>query len=107
MQSSVLLIGFWTGFQDSIATGLTKAELPAEIAADLSDGRLGLLLNDIKNLATGNIRKAGLWERRSKTGSASRAAGSPAAGSTACASESLLGVAVLSRLRFEGEGMAC
>jgi phosphate transport system permease protein len=30
-------------------------QLPAEITADLSEGQLGLMINDIKNLATGNI----------------------------------------------------
>jgi len=52
---ALLLLGFWAGFQDSIVTGLVKVALPAEMTSGLSDGRLGLLLNDIKNLATGNI----------------------------------------------------
>ncbi len=52
---ALLLLGAWTGFQDTIVTGLMKAELPPETTAGLSDGRIGLLVNDIKNLATGNI----------------------------------------------------
>jgi len=52
---ALLLLGFWVGFQDVIVTGLMEAELPAELTAGLSAGQKGLLLNDIKNLATGNI----------------------------------------------------
>jgi phosphate transport system permease protein len=52
---SLLLLGFWVGFQDTIVTSLVKAELPAQMTDGLSDGRTGLLVNDIKNLATGNI----------------------------------------------------
>jgi len=49
------LLGFWVGFQDVIVTSLMEAELPAEMTAGLSAGQKGLLINDIKNLATGNI----------------------------------------------------
>jgi phosphate transport system permease protein len=52
---AILLIGFWSGFQDTIITALVKAELPPAMTEGLSDGRIGLLINDIKNLATGNI----------------------------------------------------
>ncbi len=52
---ALLLFGFWLGFQDAIVTSLMKAALPAEMTAGLSDGRVGLLVNDIQNLATGNI----------------------------------------------------
>jgi len=52
---ALLLLGFWVGFQDVIVTGLVEAELPAELTAGLSAGQKGLLLNDIENLATGNI----------------------------------------------------
>ncbi|CAD7855269.1 MAG: Phosphate ABC transporter, permease protein PstC (TC 3.A.1.7.1) [Olavius algarvensis Gamma 1 endosymbiont] len=52
---ALLLLGFWVGFQDVIVTGLVEAALPAEVTAGLSPGRMDLLLNDIKNLATGNI----------------------------------------------------
>jgi len=52
---ALLLLGFWVGFQDVIVTGLVEAELPAEMTAGLSAGQKSLLLNDIENLATGNI----------------------------------------------------
>jgi phosphate transport system permease protein len=52
---SLLLLGFWVGFQDPIVTSITKAELPAGMTEGLSAGQMGLLLNDIKNLATDNI----------------------------------------------------
>jgi len=52
---ALLLLGFWAGFQDTIVTGLMKAELPRAMTEGLSNGRIGLLVNDIKNLATGNI----------------------------------------------------
>lgn len=48
---SLLLLGFWVGFQDVIVTGLVEAELPA----GLSPEKRSLLLNNIENLATGNI----------------------------------------------------
>lgn len=52
---ALLLLGFWAGFQETVITTLVKAQLPAELTAGLSPGRLGLLVNDIRNLATGNI----------------------------------------------------
>ncbi len=52
---ALLLLGFWIGFQDTIVTWLVQAKLPAEMTADLSPGRLSLLVNDIRNLASGNI----------------------------------------------------
>jgi len=52
---ALLLLGFWVGFQDVIVTGLVEAALPADVTAGLSTGRKSLLLNDIENLATGNI----------------------------------------------------
>jgi phosphate transport system permease protein len=52
---ALLLLAFWSGFQDTIITALVKAELPPAMTEGLSEGRIGLLLNDIKNLATGNI----------------------------------------------------
>ncbi len=52
---ALLLLGFWVGFQDVIVTSLVEEELPAEMTAGLSAGQKGLLLNDIENLATGNI----------------------------------------------------
>ncbi len=38
-----------------MVAALVKAELPASLTEGLSEGRLGLLVNDVKNLATGNI----------------------------------------------------
>jgi phosphate transport system permease protein len=52
---ALLILLAWTGLQDRVVTGLMVAELPAELTTDLSPGRLGLMVNDIKNLATGNI----------------------------------------------------
>jgi hypothetical protein len=54
---ALMLLGFWVGLQGSILSGLINADLgnPPDLAAGLSQGRPGLLLNDIKNLATGNI----------------------------------------------------
>jgi len=52
---ALLLLGFWIGFQEAIVTSLVEAKLPAELKAGLSTGQRSLLLNDIENLATGNI----------------------------------------------------
>lgn len=55
---ALLLLALWTGFQDRIVTSIVTANLPAEMMQGQSAGRIGLLLNDIKNLATGNIVSA-------------------------------------------------
>jgi phosphate transport system permease protein len=52
---AILLLGFWSGMQDTIITAMVKSELPAAMTEGVSEGRIGLLVNDIKNLATGNI----------------------------------------------------
>ncbi|MBK1731849.1 phosphate ABC transporter permease subunit PstC [Thiococcus pfennigii] len=52
---ALLVLGLWLGFQDAIITALVQAQLPGDLTAGLSEGRLSLLLNDIKNLAQGNI----------------------------------------------------
>ncbi|EGV30334.1 phosphate ABC transporter, inner membrane subunit PstC [Thiorhodococcus drewsii AZ1] len=52
---ALLLLGLWSGFQDQIITALVSSSLPPDIVNGLSEGRIGLLINDIKNLATGNI----------------------------------------------------
>ncbi|MBK1723279.1 phosphate ABC transporter permease subunit PstC [Thiocystis violacea] len=57
---ALLLMGLWIGFQDQIITSLVAASLPPEMTAGLSEGRVGLMINDIKNLATGNIVSAGV-----------------------------------------------
>ena len=52
---ALLLLGFWIGFQDTIVTALVQAQLPAEMTEGLSSGRLSLLVNDIRSLASGQI----------------------------------------------------
>jgi phosphate transport system permease protein len=52
---ALLLLLFWIGLQEQILTALTVAELPPEVTADLSEGRLSLLVSDIRSVATGNI----------------------------------------------------
>ncbi|NKN32107.1 phosphate ABC transporter permease subunit PstC [Marichromatium bheemlicum] len=50
---ALLLLALWTGLQDQLVLMLLQAQLPREMTAGLSEGRLGLLVNDIKNLASG------------------------------------------------------
>jgi phosphate transport system permease protein len=52
---SLLLLLFWAGMQGQILTGLTLAELPPDMTAELSEGQLSLLVSDIRNLADGNL----------------------------------------------------
>ena len=52
---SLLLLLLWTGLQDRAVTALVLDRLPAAMTDGLSEGRLGLLINDVRNLATGNI----------------------------------------------------
>jgi phosphate transport system permease protein len=51
---ALLLLLFWVFFQDTVITQLVIAGLPPELA-DLPKERLNLLVNDVRNLATGNI----------------------------------------------------
>jgi phosphate transport system permease protein len=51
---ALLLFGFWLGFEDKIITNLVVADLPDAIR-NLPENRLNLVVNDIKNLVTGNI----------------------------------------------------
>ncbi len=51
---ALLLLALWQGFEGSIITGLLIADLPEELKA-LSPARLQLVLNDIRDLAGGNI----------------------------------------------------
>ncbi len=51
---AVLVLFVWGVLQDSVITRMVVSELPAEIQA-LPDGRLGLVINDIQNLVSGNI----------------------------------------------------
>ncbi|MBK1694084.1 phosphate ABC transporter permease subunit PstC [Chromatium weissei] len=55
---ALLLMGLWIGFQDQLVTSLMTAHLSADMLAGQSEGQIGLILNDIKNLATGNIVSA-------------------------------------------------
>jgi phosphate transport system permease protein len=52
---ALLLLLAWTGLQERVVTALMVQGLPPELIADLPEGRLGLLVNDIRNLAVGNI----------------------------------------------------
>jgi len=51
---SLILFGFWLTFENTIIINLVVADLPEEIRA-LSPDRLSLIVNDIKNLVSGNI----------------------------------------------------
>jgi len=52
---AVLVLGLWLGVQDQVITSLVKASLPPQSVAELTPGALGLLMNDVKNVASGNI----------------------------------------------------
>jgi phosphate transport system permease protein len=52
---AILILAVWLGLQDEVVTSLVKSELPAAMTEGMSEGQLGLLVNDVKNLATGNI----------------------------------------------------
>jgi phosphate transport system permease protein len=51
---ALLLFGFWQFFEGSVITQLVIAGLPPEIQ-NLPESRLNLILNDIRNLVSGNI----------------------------------------------------
>jgi len=51
---ALLLFGLWIAFQSSIVTSLVVSELPAEVQAQ-GPQQLNLVVNDIRNLAEGNI----------------------------------------------------
>ena len=52
---ALLLLLAWIGLEERVITAMLVQGLPAEMTQDLSEGRVGLLVNDIKNLATGGI----------------------------------------------------
>ncbi len=54
---ALLMLLVWLVLQPSLITQMVVAELPAETRA-LPPERLGLIVNDIKNLASGNITSA-------------------------------------------------
>ncbi len=51
---ALLLFGFWLAFQDTIITHFVVADLPEEVQS-LPTSRRDLVVNDIKNLVSGNI----------------------------------------------------
>ncbi|HEB94808.1 MAG TPA: phosphate ABC transporter permease subunit PstC [Sedimenticola thiotaurini] len=51
---ALLVLGLWVAFQSSIITDLVVADLPAKLH-QLPPEQMGLLINDITNLAQGNI----------------------------------------------------
>ncbi len=51
---ALLVLGLWLIFEPNIITSLVVAELP-EATRNLPEAELGLVINDIKNLAAGNI----------------------------------------------------
>jgi phosphate transport system permease protein len=51
---ALLIAGIWVFFEDTVITGMVIEALPAAMK-DVPEGRLGLLVNDITNLANGNI----------------------------------------------------
>jgi phosphate transport system permease protein len=51
---ALLIAGLWVFFEGSIITAMVVEQLPAEMR-ELPPDRLGLLVNDITNLANGNI----------------------------------------------------
>ena len=51
---ALLLFGFWLAFETRIITALVVADLPEEIR-NLPADRLNLIINDIRNLVSGNI----------------------------------------------------
>jgi phosphate transport system permease protein len=51
---AIVVFGLWLALQDNFITGVMVAHLP-DSYRDLPPERLGLVVNDIKNLVTGNI----------------------------------------------------
>ena len=51
---ALLVFGFWLAFESTVITDLVVAELPPQIR-ELPEGRLNLVVNDIKNMVSGNI----------------------------------------------------
>ncbi|MGD9042907.1 MAG: phosphate ABC transporter permease subunit PstC [Desulfobacterales bacterium] len=51
---TLILFGFWLAFESSIITHLVVADLP-ESLRNLPEARLNLVVNDIRNLVSGNI----------------------------------------------------
>jgi phosphate transport system permease protein len=51
---ALLVLGLWLAFQGSVITRLIVADLPPEMRA-LDAGHVGLILNDVHNVAAGNV----------------------------------------------------
>ena len=51
---ALLIFGFWLAFESNIITQLVVSDLPENIR-NLPDARLNLVVNDIRNLVSGNI----------------------------------------------------
>jgi phosphate transport system permease protein len=51
---ALVILGFWLAFESSIVTQPVIADLPAEMR-NLPAGQLNLIVNDIRNLVSGNI----------------------------------------------------
>ena len=51
---ALLIFGCWMAFQDTLITSLVVSDLPEQIR-NLPQDRLNLVVNDIKNLVSGNI----------------------------------------------------
>ena len=56
---ALLLLALWLGFQDQVVTRMVAASLPHQVLAEQSSGGVGLILNDIKNLASGGPESMG------------------------------------------------
>jgi phosphate transport system permease protein len=54
---TLILFSFWLAFESSIITRLVVADLP-EAIRNLPEARLNLIINDIRNLVSGNIVSA-------------------------------------------------
>jgi phosphate transport system permease protein len=51
---ALVVLGLWIAFESTVITQLVVRDLPAE-TQQLSPDRLGLVVNDIRNLAAGNV----------------------------------------------------
>ena len=51
---ALLILAIWSVFESTIITNLVVADLPAEVR-ELGPDRLNLIVNDIKNMVSGNI----------------------------------------------------
>jgi phosphate transport system permease protein len=54
---AILLLLFWQGIEPTLISNLVVRDLPPEIQA-LPPERVGLIMNDVKNLVAGNIVSA-------------------------------------------------